>query len=236
METLEEMIVKHPFWPGAVVGLDYAIAILHDGQSTIYNPDSDVYKTAKLIPGASQARGKTPQEDTAHVVKVMAASDALGADGLPADTRGDVAEIEFLALRRARGATPPPRRFHRRQHLSGMGLGASGCQQPAERGHPGSRLQVFQRHLRQIRSKYPGRQIVVTETGWPTTFGPIGSQQFPVGISNARDYLQRVTHAQQVVLYIHNIFDDQYGVDTSSPFNYRFGLIDAADKPKGILF
>jgi exo-beta-1,3-glucanase (GH17 family) len=87
--------------------------------------------------------------------------------------------------------------------------------------------------------KYPGQQIAVTETGWPTTFGPIGSQQFPVGISNAREYLQRVTawaQAQQVVLYIHNMFDDQYGVDTSSPFNYHFGLIDAAGKPKGILF
>jgi hypothetical protein len=28
----------------------------------------------------------------------------------------------------------------------------------------------------------------------------------------------------------------RYGVDTSSPFNYHFGLIDAAEKPKGILF
>jgi exo-beta-1,3-glucanase (GH17 family) len=91
----------------------------------------------------------------------------------------------------------------------------------------------------QIRSKYSERQIVVTETGWPTTFGPIGSQQFPVGITNACDYLQRVIawgQAQQVVLYIHNMFDDQYGVDTSSPFNYHFGLIDAAGKPKGTIF
>jgi len=42
--------------------------------------------------------------------------------------------------------------------------------------------------------------------------------------------------AQQVVVYIHNMFDDQYGVDTSSPFNYHFGLIDYAGKPKGVLF
>ena len=80
---------------------------------------------------------------------------------------------------------------------------------------------------------------MVTETGWPTTFGPIGAQQFPVGISNAGDYLQRVTgwaQAQQVVLYIHNMFDDQYGVETSSSFNYHFGLIDDAGKPKGIQF
>jgi exo-beta-1,3-glucanase (GH17 family) len=68
---------------------------------------------------------------------------------------------------------------------------------------------------------------VVTETGWPTTFGPIDAQQFPVGIDNARDYLQRVTdwaRKGQVVLYIHNMFDDQYGVDPSSGFNYHFGL------------
>jgi hypothetical protein len=73
------------------------------------------------------------------------------------------------------------------------------------------------------------RQIVVTETGWPTTFGPIGAQRFPVGIGNARAYLQRVTgwaQAQQVVLHIHNIFDDRNGADTSSPFNYHLGLID----------
>ena len=91
----------------------------------------------------------------------------------------------------------------------------------------------------QVRSKHPGRQIVVTETGWPTTFGPTGSQQFPIGIANARDYLRRVTgwaETEQVVLYIHNMFDDRYGVDPSSPFNYHFGLIDDADKPKGILF
>jgi exo-beta-1,3-glucanase (GH17 family) len=90
-----------------------------------------------------------------------------------------------------------------------------------------------------IQRKYSGKQIVVTETGWPTTFGPIGAQQFPVGISNARDYLQRVTgwaKAQQVVLYIHNMFDDQFGVNTTSPFNYHFGLIDNTGKSKGILF
>jgi hypothetical protein len=41
---------------------------------------------------------------------------------------------------------------------------------------------------------------------------------------------------QQVVLYIHNRFDDQFGVDTSSPFNYHFGLIDYTGASKGILF
>ena len=104
---------------------------------------------------------------------------------------------------------------------------------------PEAGFKSFSATYSQMRLKYSARQIVVTETGWPTTFGPIGSQQFPVGISNARDYLQRVTgwaQAQQVVLYIHNMFDDQFGVDTSSQFNYHFGLSDAAGKPKGILF
>jgi len=58
------------------------------------------------------------------------------------------------------------------------------------------------------------RRRIVTETGWPTAFGPIPSQQAPIGISNARDYLTRVTawaQTQQVVLYIHNMFDDQFG-------------------------
>ena len=80
---------------------------------------------------------------------------------------------------------------------------------------------------------------MVTETGWPTTFGPVGAPQLPVGISNARDYLNRVmawAQAQQVVVYLHNMFDDQDGVDTSSPFNYHFGLIDASGKAKGVLF
>jgi exo-beta-1,3-glucanase (GH17 family) len=104
---------------------------------------------------------------------------------------------------------------------------------------PEAGLNSFHATYSQIKFKYPGRQIVVTETGWPTTSGPVGSRQFLAGISNARDYLQRViawAQAQHVVLYIHNMFDDQFGVNTSSPFNYHFGLIDNTGKPKGTLF
>jgi exo-beta-1,3-glucanase (GH17 family) len=117
-------------------------------------------------------------------------------------------------------------------------------QQPDSNNQPNgvtaeSGFNSFRDTYGRIKLKYPEQQIVVTETGWPTTFGPIGAQQFPIGISNAHDYLQRVigwAQAELVVLYIHNMFDDQYGADTSSPFNYHFGLIDNADKPKGILF
>jgi exo-beta-1,3-glucanase (GH17 family) len=104
---------------------------------------------------------------------------------------------------------------------------------------PESGFDSFRGTYNLIQTKYSGRQIVVTETGWPSTFGLIPAQQFPIGVSNARDYLNRAiawAQAQQVVVYIHNMFDDQYGVDTSSPFNYHFGLIDYAGNPKGVLF
>jgi len=43
--------------------------------------------------------------------------------------------------------------------------------------------------------------------------------------------LSRVRSGRRL-LYIHNMFDDQFGVNTSSPFNYHFGLIDNTGKPK----
>jgi exo-beta-1,3-glucanase (GH17 family) len=104
---------------------------------------------------------------------------------------------------------------------------------------PESGFNSFRDTYGQIQAKYPGRQIVVTETGWPTTFGPTGAPQAPIGISNAKDYLNRIilwAQSQQAVVYIHNMFDDQFGGDTSSPFNYHFGLIDSNGKPKGVLF
>ncbi len=114
---------------------------------------------------------------------------------------------------------------------------ADGNNQPID-VTPDSGFTSFTQTYGQLQAKYPGRQVVVTETGWPTTFGPIGSEQFPVGISNARDYLNRVkawAQAQSVVVYYHNMFDDHYGVDASSPFNYHFGLFEDAGKSKGIL-
>jgi exo-beta-1,3-glucanase (GH17 family) len=95
----------------------------------------------------------------------------------------------------------------------------------------------------QLVSKYSGMQIVVTETGWPTTYGWVVNtnppMQFDIGITNARDYLNRVKNwaqGAQVNVYIHNMFDDLYGVDTSSQFNLHFGLIDYNGKAKGVFY
>ncbi|MFO0998566.1 MAG: hypothetical protein U1F33_17995 [Alphaproteobacteria bacterium] len=104
---------------------------------------------------------------------------------------------------------------------------------------PESGFASFLATYQAIATKYPGHQIVVTETGWPTTYGLPSAKQFPIGIANARDYLNRViawAGTTKTVVYIHNMFDDQYGIDPRSAFNGHFGLIDGTNKPKGVLF
>jgi hypothetical protein len=65
---------------------------------------------------------------------------------------------------------------------------------------------IVPQYLRQVRTDFP---------------------QIPVGTSQRSNFWLSDARAEQL---------DQYGVDTSSPFNYHFGLIEAAGKPKGILF
>jgi exo-beta-1,3-glucanase (GH17 family) len=50
---------------------------------------------------------------------------------------------------------------------------------------PEAGFNSFRDTYAKVQGKYPGKQIVVTETGWTTTFGQIGAKQFPVGISYA---------------------------------------------------
>jgi len=66
----------------------------------------------------------------------------------------------------------------------------------------------------------------------PVAAGSDRHQQY----ARLSDRVTAWAQTQQVVLYIHNMFDDQFGVDTSSPFNYHFGLIDYPGASKGILF
>jgi exo-beta-1,3-glucanase (GH17 family) len=118
--------------------------------------------------------------------------------------------------------------------------------QPLNAGQSVTPEQAFNSFLttyRQLQSRYTGKQIVVTETGWPTTYGWVVNTtppvQFDIGISNARDYLNRVKNwaqGSQVNVYLHNMFDDLYGLNTSSQFNLHFGLFDCNGKAKGVLF
>ncbi len=106
---------------------------------------------------------------------------------------------------------------------------------------PQSGFQSFRATFERIAAKYPGKQVVVTETGWPTSYGTLLSKQFPIGIANARDYLKLVmtwaeTSDPPVNLYVYGMFDPLYGVGLGSLFNYHFGLIDSDGKAKGVLF
>ena len=106
---------------------------------------------------------------------------------------------------------------------------------------PQSGFKSFRATYDRVAAKYPGKQIVVTETGWPTSYGKIPSKQFPVGVSNARDYLNLVmtwakTSDPPVNLYLYGMYDPLYGVGLGSLFNYHFGLIDSDGKSKGVLF
>lgn len=106
---------------------------------------------------------------------------------------------------------------------------------------PQAGFESFRATYERVVAKYPGKQVVVTETGWPTSYGKIPSKQFPIGIRNARDYLKSVmtwaeTTDPPVNVYVYGMFDPLYGVGLGSLFNYHFGLIDSAGKAKGVLF
>jgi hypothetical protein len=58
--------------PGALTGMNYAIAILKDGASTIYNPNSTLWQSQPEAQNSS---------DAIHVVVVIGWSDAAGAVG-----------------------------------------------------------------------------------------------------------------------------------------------------------
>lgn len=106
---------------------------------------------------------------------------------------------------------------------------------------PQSGFASFKGAYDQVAAKYPDKQVVVTETGWPTSYGRIPSKQFPIGISNAGEYLKAVmtwaeTSDPPVNIHVYGMFDPLYGVGLGSLFNYHFGLIDSDGKAKGVLF
>ena len=99
---------------------------------------------------------------------------------------------------------------------------------------PQQGFENFQNQYNAIAAKYPGKQVVVTETGWPTTYGwvvnvPYQPKQYQVGLDNAQSYLKLIkdwSDKNKVVVYYYSMFDDWYGVNTTSQYNMHFGLLD----------
>ncbi len=98
----------------------------------------------------------------------------------------------------------------------------------------------FVNQYNQISNKYPDKQIFVTETGWPTTYGwvvnvPAQPKQYQIGIDNAQKYFTLVSNWSEennVIVYYYSMFDCWYAVNTSSQFNMHFGLLDTNRKNK----
>ena len=106
---------------------------------------------------------------------------------------------------------------------------------------PQAGFESFQRTYEQVAAKYPDKQVVVTETGWPTTYGKIPAKQYPIGISNAGQFLKSTmnwaeTSDPKVNFYLYGMFDPLYGVGLGSLYNYHFGLVDSEGKAKGVFF
>ncbi len=104
---------------------------------------------------------------------------------------------------------------------------------------PAQGFQSFVSQYNSIKAKYPTKQIVVTETGWPTTYGLVAGvpAQFQIGLNNAAAYFQLVAawaQQTQVVVYYYSMFDDHYGVNTTSQYNFHFGLLDVNGNPKQV--
>lgn len=104
---------------------------------------------------------------------------------------------------------------------------------------PEQGFESFKAQYGQLVQKYPGKQIVVTETGWPTTYGKVDQvpppRQYQTGLDNAKAYFKLVSdwaQQNQVPVFYFSMFDDHQGLDTSSPFNPHFGLLDVNRAPK----
>lgn len=97
----------------------------------------------------------------------------------------------------------------------------------------GTAVASFKKQYKQVADKYPNQQVVVTETGWPTTYGwvvnvPTQPTQYPIGLTNAsayQDAIAKWASANQVNVYYYSMFDDWYGVNTTSQYNFHFGLV-----------
>ena len=97
----------------------------------------------------------------------------------------------------------------------------------------------FEKQYDDIAKKYPGKQIVVTETGWPTTYGNTPNPppiQYQKGLDNAHSYFKLIkdwSDKNQVVVYYYSMFDDWYGVNATSQYNMHFGLLNTDRSKKG---
>lgn len=94
---------------------------------------------------------------------------------------------------------------------------------------PEKAFNSFKQQFDDLQGKYPTKQIVVTETGYPTNYGlgRAADTDSPASKLNECKYLQKVSQwakDNNQIVFIYEMFDSQVSVNTKSNFNYHFGL------------
>lgn len=86
-----------------------------------------------------------------------------------------------------------------------------------------------------VKAKFLDKRIIITEVGWPTSFGPKGSLEPNENFKNAQEFLREIKKwAQQnkVAVYYYSMFDDENAADAGSAYNSHFGLLKDNKMPK----
>ena len=97
---------------------------------------------------------------------------------------------------------------------------------------PAKGYSSFTEQYAQLVDKYPHKPIVVTEVGWPTSYGSDQSNftQYQIGLDNAsafrKDISKWATANDSHLAFYYAMYDSWFGVNTSSDFNYHFGIFD----------
>ncbi len=97
----------------------------------------------------------------------------------------------------------------------------------------------FKAQYEAIHKQYPGKQIVVTETGWPTTYGEVVNvrqqpAQYQIGLDNAKVYyalVRKWSARNHVTVFYYSMFDNWYAV-ASATYSKHFGLLNTKRLPK----
>lgn len=99
---------------------------------------------------------------------------------------------------------------------------------------PDAAFNSFVKQFNELQKKYPNKQIVVTETGYPTNYGKNASLGSDKARSYACQYLQKVSswaRDNKQIVFIYDMFNSQNAVNKKSDFNYNFGIKDKFPLP-----
>lgn len=85
----------------------------------------------------------------------------------------------------------------------------------------------FVNQFNELKQRYPTKQIVVTETGYPTNYGNNVGLGSVLAKSYACQYVQRVSNwarDNNQTVFIYEMIDSNNSVSAKSQFNYNFGI------------